>query len=45
MPRPEIFVSTAHEKFDAEGNLTDEATLKRLGKWLKAFAEWVEKRP
>jgi chromate reductase len=45
MPRPEIFVGTAHEKFDTEGNLTDEATLKRLGKWLKAFAEWVEKRP
>jgi chromate reductase, NAD(P)H dehydrogenase (quinone) len=45
MPRPEIFVSTAQEKFDAEGNLTDEATLKRLGKWLKAFVEWVEKRP
>jgi chromate reductase len=45
MPRPEIFVSTAHEKFDAQGNLTDEATLKRLGKWLKAFADWVEKRP
>ena len=45
MPRPEIFVSTAHEKFDAEGNLTDEATLKRLIKWLKAFAEWVEKQP
>jgi chromate reductase len=44
MPRPEIFVSIAHEKFDAKGNLTDEATLKRLGKWLKAFAEWVEKR-
>jgi chromate reductase len=45
MPRPEIFVSTAHEKFNAQGNLTDEATLKRLGKWLKAFADWVEKRP
>jgi chromate reductase len=45
MPRPEIFVSTAHEKFDEQGNLTDEATLKRLGKCLKAFAEWVEKRP
>jgi chromate reductase len=45
MPRPEIFVSTAHEKFDAEGNLIDEATLKRLGKWLKAFADWVERKP
>ena len=45
MPRPEIFVSTAHDKFDAEGNLTDEATRKRLGKWLQSFADWVEKRP
>ena len=45
MPRPEIFVSTVADKFDTEGNLTDEATLKRLGKWLKAFADWVEKKP
>ena len=45
MPRPEIFVSTAHDKFDAEGNLTDEATRKRLSKWLQSFADWVEKRP
>ena len=45
MPRPEIFVSTAHEKFDPEGNLTDEAILKRLGKWLKAFADWAERKP
>ena len=45
MPRPEIFVSTAHEKFDAQGNLTDEATLKRLKKWLQSFADWVEKKP
>ena len=45
MPRPEIFVNTAREKFDAEGNLTDAATLERVKKWLKAFAEWVEKRP
>ena len=45
MPRPEIFVSTAHEKFDAQGNLTDEATRNRLIKWLKSFADWVEKQP
>ena len=45
MPRPEIFVSTAHDKFDAEGTLTDAATLERLKKWLKAFADWVEKKP
>jgi chromate reductase len=45
MPRPEIFVSMAREKFDAEGNLTEAATLERVKKWLKAFADWVEKRP
>lgn len=45
MPRPEIFVSMAREKFDAEGNLTDAATLERVKKWLKAFADWVEKNP
>jgi chromate reductase len=45
MPRPEIFVSKAQEKFDDRGNLTDAATLERLKKWLKAFAGWVEKRP
>jgi chromate reductase, NAD(P)H dehydrogenase (quinone) len=45
MPRPEIFVSTAHDKFDAKGTLTDAATLERLKKWLKAFADWVEKKP
>lgn len=45
MPRPEIFVSTAHDKFDAEGNLTDAPTLERVKKWLKAFADWVEKKP
>jgi chromate reductase len=45
MPRPEIFVSLSGKKFDAEGKLTDAATLERVKKWLKAFADWVEKKP
>ncbi len=45
MPRPEIFVGNASKKFDAEGKLTDDDTAQRLQKWLKAFADWVEKKP
>jgi chromate reductase, NAD(P)H dehydrogenase (quinone) len=43
MPRPEFFASNNHLKFDADGNLTEEDTRARLGKWLVAFAGWVEK--
>ena len=45
MPKPEIFVSHNEEKFDQDGNLTDEETRKHLAKWLGAFIEWVEKKP
>jgi len=43
MPQPELLVFRAHEKFDAEGNLTDEATRAYLGKFLAAFALWVQR--
>ncbi|WP_372634798.1 NADPH-dependent FMN reductase [Fodinibius sp.] len=43
MPQPEILVSRAHEKFDEEGDLTDEATRKFLGKYLDALNDWVNK--
>lgn len=45
MPKPEIFVNHNEDKFDKEGNLTDEETRKHLAKWLEAFIEWVEKKP
>jgi len=45
MPRPEIFVTDNATKFDAEGNLTDEPTRKRLATWLKAFHDWVQNKP
>jgi chromate reductase len=41
MPQPEILVFKAHEKFDAEGRLTDEMTRELLGKFLVAFKEWI----
>jgi chromate reductase len=41
MPQPELLVFKAHEKFDAEGNLTDAATGQFLAKYLAAFRDWV----
>lgn len=43
MPQPELLVFKAHEKFDEAGRLTDEATRAYLGKFLAAFALWVER--
>ncbi len=42
MPKPEIFVALAPTKF-ANGKLTDEATKKIIGTWLKAFKDWVKR--
>ncbi len=43
MPQPEILVYRAHQKFDDDGNLTDEATRKYLGKYMEALQDWVLK--
>jgi chromate reductase len=43
MPQPEILVFRAHEKFDADGKLTDEATAKFLAAFLTAFEAWVRR--
>jgi len=43
MPQPEILVFKAHEKFDSEGNLTDEATARFLARYLGAFDAWVRR--
>ncbi len=45
MSKPEVYVMHNHQKFDAEGNLTDDETRQHLAKWLAAFLEWVEKKP
>jgi len=41
MPQPELLVFRAHEKFDADGRLTDRVTSDLLAKYLEAFAQWV----
>lgn len=43
MPQPEILVYRAHQKFDEEGNLTDESTRKYLGIYLEALYNWVNR--
>lgn len=43
MPKPELLLFRAKEKFDQDGVLTDESTRNYLGKYLKAFEEWVNK--
>jgi chromate reductase len=43
MPQPELLVFKAHEKFDAEGRLTDAGTGEYLGRYLVAFGEWVRR--
>jgi len=42
MPAPELLVFRAMEKFDKEGDLTDEKTLTHLKKYLGALADWIE---
>jgi chromate reductase len=41
MPQPEYLLFRAHEKIDADGNLTDEPSRAFLEKYLVAFADWV----
>lgn len=41
MPQPEILVFRAHEKFDAAGRLTDQATAQKLRQYLEALRGWT----
>ncbi len=43
MQQPEILVARAGEKFDADGRLVDDTTREYLGKFLVAFAAWIER--
>lgn len=43
MPQPEVLVFRAHEKFDAEGRLSDERTRQGVARFLAAFADWVRR--
>jgi chromate reductase len=39
--QPEVLVARAHEKFDADGRLVDQATRDFLGTFLQRFAEFM----
>jgi chromate reductase len=41
MPQPEILVFRAHEKYNADGELTDAKTIEFLGKYLEALRDWT----
>ncbi|MGI9659711.1 MAG: NADPH-dependent FMN reductase [Gaiellaceae bacterium] len=41
LPKPELWVSGASEKFDADGNLTDEKTREEIADVLAAFRDWI----
>ncbi len=41
--RPEVIVTFAPQKFDAEGNLTDEKTRQLAGDLLKALVAWTRR--
>jgi chromate reductase len=41
--KPEVVVSKAQEKFDAELRLSDEATQKQVAAQLEALARWIER--
>ena len=43
MPQPELLVFHAHEKFDAQGRLTDDHARQSLEKYLMAFLAWMRK--
>ena len=43
LPRPEVFISMAQNKFDAGGKLTDETTRKFLTDLLTGLKTWIER--
>jgi len=43
-PYPEFLLTRAHQRFDAEGRLTDEKTREILAALLEGFAEFIRRR-
>ena len=40
MPEPQMLISNAYQRFDENGDLTDEETRQRLRRFLEALREW-----
>ena len=43
MPEPQMLISNARERFDENGDLTDEQTRERMRRFLVALVEWSER--
>lgn len=43
MPEPQMLISNARERFDENGDLTDEQTRERMRRFLGALVEWIER--
>jgi chromate reductase len=41
--QPEVMIGAAHERFDAEGNLIDEATREYIRRLLESLVEWTRR--
>jgi len=41
--KPEVMIAKAHERFDSDGHLTDEATREHIAKLLTALEVWANK--
>ncbi len=41
--RPEVMIGNAADKFDADGNLTDDATREHIRKQLESLIDWTRK--
>ena len=41
--KPEVMIASAHERFDAEGRLTDETTREFIAKLVTALGDWTRK--
>ncbi|MBQ0746604.1 MAG: NAD(P)H-dependent oxidoreductase [Marinobacter sp.] len=41
--KPEVMIASAHERFDAEGRLTDETTGEFIAKLVVALGDWTRK--
>jgi chromate reductase, NAD(P)H dehydrogenase (quinone) len=41
--QPEVFITGANTKFDAEGRLTDEVTRKLVAKLMQALVDWTKR--
>jgi hypothetical protein len=43
MPELQMLIPNAREKFDENGDLTDERTRERMRRYLEALVEWTER--